>query len=108
MVPRMTTENIKKVVWPGRLTVVVVTHALGELGPHFGIREIRLLENVHQLIQVLKERKEQRSQGTGNTLLTDHQEVHEHEHREEPRHHEGVKAVKASQSRLTNAFSTTE
>ena len=27
----------------------------GELGPHLGIREIRLLENVHRLVQVLRE-----------------------------------------------------
>ena len=92
----MTTgKDIEKIVRPCRLSVIVVPHALGELGPHFGIGKIRLLENVHQLIQVLKERKEQRSQGTGNALLTNHQEVHEHEHREEPRHHETCEGCKS-------------
>jgi hypothetical protein len=40
MVPRITTG---------------VPHALGELGPHLGVGKVRLLENVHQLIQALKE-----------------------------------------------------
>jgi len=40
-------EDVKEIVRPGRLAVVVVTHALGQLGPQLGIGEIWLLKDVH-------------------------------------------------------------
>ena len=44
-------EDVEEVVGPSRLTVIVVTHALGELGAELGISEVRLLENVHWVDQ---------------------------------------------------------
>ena len=40
-------EHVEQVVGPGGLTVIVVAHALGELGPQGGIGEVRLFKDVH-------------------------------------------------------------
>ena len=48
-------EDIEEIVGPGRFTVIVVAHALGELRPHLGVGQIWLLENVHQKLQVMVE-----------------------------------------------------
>lgn len=47
-------------------------------------------------------------QGTGNTLLANHQEVGQHEDGNQPRQYEGVSAVVAGQGGLSNACTTTQ
>ena len=45
---------------------------------------------------------------TGNPLLTDHQEVHQHEHRQKPWQHKGVETVETGQRRLADPLATTK
>ena len=40
-------EHVEQVVGPGGLTVIVVTHALGELGAQGGVGEVGLFKDVH-------------------------------------------------------------
>ena len=41
-------EDVEEIVRPGGLAVIVVAHALGELGAQLGIVQIRFLEDVHR------------------------------------------------------------
>jgi hypothetical protein len=58
--------------------------------------------------QILKEDRALGSalHGTRNALFANHQEVQQHEDRNQPRQHKGVQAIEATQSTLTDAFTT--
>jgi hypothetical protein len=47
-------------------------------------------------------------QRTRNTLFTDHQEVSQHEYRNQPRQYKGMQAVETGKSWLTNTLTTAQ